>query len=93
MKLKNFLFALVAMLSGFAFTANAANVAKVGSTEYATIDEAVAAWTNGSTLTLLANVTLSDVITLKSTEHHILNLGTYTLTAASGKHAIPLYTA
>ena len=36
------------------------NVAKVGNTEYATIDEAIAAWTNGTTLTLLANVTLSD---------------------------------
>ena len=62
-------------------------VAKVGNTEYATIDDAIANWTNGATLTLLANVTLSDVITLKSTEHHILNLGTYTMTAASGKNA------
>ena len=65
----------------------AANVAKVGNTEYATIDEAIANWTNGSTLTLLADVTLSDVITLKSTEHHILDLTTHTLTAASGKNA------
>ena len=66
------------------------NVAKVGNTEYATIDEAIANWTNGSTLTLLADVTLSDVVTFKSTEHHILNLGTYTLTAASGKNAIEI---
>ena len=44
--------------------------------------------TNNTTLTLLSDVTLSDVITLKSTEHHILNLGTYTMTAASGKNAI-----
>lgn len=65
-------------------------VAKVGNTEYATIDEAVANWTNGSTLTLLSNVTLSDVIKLKSTEHHTLNLGTYTMTAASGKNAIEI---
>ena len=64
------------------------NVAKVGNTEYATIDEAIANWTNGTTLTLLADVTLSDVITLKSTEHHILNLGTYTMTAAKNKDAI-----
>ena len=69
-------------------SANATNVAKVGNTEYATIDEAIANWTNGTTLTLLADVTLSDVITLKSTEHHILNLGTYTMTAASGKNAV-----
>ena len=63
-------------------------VAKVGNTSYATIDEAIANWTHGTTLTLLSDVTLSDVITLKSTEHHILNLSTYTMTAASGNHAI-----
>ena len=67
MKLKQFIFALVAMLSCFGFTANA-QVAKVGNTEYATIDEAIANWTNGSTLTLLDDVTLSDVIKLSSTE-------------------------
>ena len=66
------------------------NVAKVGNTEYATIDEAIANWTNNTTLTLLADVTLSDVVTLKSTEHHTLDLGTHTMTAASGKHAIEI---
>ena len=82
---------VVSLVPGFAVTASAAgNVAKVGNTEYATIDEAVAAWTKGTTLTLLADVTLSDVITMKSTEHHILNLGTFTMTAASGKHAIEI---
>ena len=62
-------------------------VAMIGTTEYTSIDEAIAAWTNNSTLTLLSDVELSDVITLKSTEHHILDLGTYTMTAASGKDA------
>ena len=66
------------------------NVAKVGNTEYATIDEAIAAWSNGTTLTLLADVTLSDVIKLSSTEYHILDLGTYTMTAASKKDAIQI---
>ena len=65
-----------------------AQVAKVGNTEYATIDEAIANWTNGTTLTLLADVTLSDVIKLSSTEYHILDLSTFTMTAASGKDAI-----
>ena len=65
-------------------------VAQIGSTIYTNIDEAIAAWTNNSTLTLLANVTLSDVVTLKSTEHHILNLGTFTLTAADKKNAIEI---
>ena len=65
-------------------------VAKVGNTEYGSIDEAIAVWTNNATLTLLSDVTLSDVVTLKSTEHHILNLGTYTMTAASGMNAIEI---
>ena len=65
-------------------------VARVGNVEYTTIDEAIANWTNGTTLTLLADVTLSDVITLKSTEHHILDLGTFTMTAASKKDAIQI---
>ena len=62
-------------------------VAMIGTTEYTSIDDAIANWTNGTTLTLVADVTLNDVITLKSTEHHILNLGTYTMTAAEGKDA------
>ena len=65
-------------------------VAQVGTTTYSTIEDAIENWTHNSTLTLLDNVTLSDVITLKSTEHHILNLGTYTMTAAEGKNAIEI---
>ena len=65
-------------------------LAKIGDTIYYDIDEAIAAWTNGKTLTLIADVTLNDTVVFKSTEHHILNLGTYTLTAASGKHAIEI---
>ena len=38
----------------------------------------------------MSDVTLTDVITLKSTEHHILDLGTYTMTAASKKNAIEI---
>ena len=67
-------------------------VATVNGVEYATIDEAVAQWqqTNNSTLTLLADVTLSDVVVLKSTENHTLQLGVYTMTAADGKNAIQI---
>ena len=89
MKLKQFIFAFMAMLLCFSVSVNA-QVAKVGNTEFATIDEAIAAWGNNSTLTLLADVTLSDVVKLKSTEHHTLDLGTYTMTAASGKNAIEI---
>ncbi len=91
-KILSLLLAMTMLFSCIGITAMAegSNVAKVGNTEYATIDEAIANWTKGATLTLLADVTLSDVITLKSTEHHILNLGTYTMTAASGKNAIEI---
>ncbi len=65
-------------------------VAKVGNTEYSSIDKAIAAWTNGTVLTLLDNVTLSDVIKLSSTEMHTLDLGTYTMTAANRKNAIEI---
>ena len=65
-------------------------VAKVGDTEYRKIDDAIANWTNNTTLTLLADVTLSDVISIKSTEYRVLDLGTYTMTAASKKDAITI---
>ena len=65
-------------------------IAKVGNVTYYGIDEAIAAWTSGSTLTLLGDVTLNDVISLKSTEYHVLDLGTFTMTAASKKDAITI---
>ena len=46
-------FALAIVVAMVNIVAVAGNVAKVGNTEYATIDEAIANWTNGSTLTLL----------------------------------------
>ena len=63
-------------------------VAKVGNTVYGSINEAIAAWTNNTTLTLLADVTLTDVVKIKSTEARTLDLGTYTLTAADKNNAI-----
>ena len=65
-------------------------VAKIGNTEYTSIDDAIANWGHNTTLTLIANVTLNDVITLKSTEYHVLDLGTYKMTAASKKDAIQI---
>lgn len=65
-------------------------VAQIGDIKYMTMDEAIANWTNGKTLTLLYHAKLSDTVTLKSTEHHILNLGKYTLTAADGKNAFEI---
>ncbi len=86
--------ALLALMGALGVSAGAEEapvaVAQVGSTTYTSIDDAVAAWTAGTTLTLLDDVTLSDVIKISSKEHHILNLGTHTLTAASGKNAIEI---
>ena len=79
---------LTALADDAAPVAETTNVAKVGNVEYATIDDAIANWTNGTTLTLLADVTLSDVISLNSDEYHILDLGTFTMTAANNKDAI-----
>ena len=81
---------LVAIIGFCGTSLSAQNVAKVGNTEYATIDDAIANWTNNTTLTLLTDVTLSDVIELSSTEYHILDLGNYTMTAASKKDAIQI---
>ena len=65
-------------------------IVQVGNVQYGRMEDALANWTNGTTLTLLTDITLTDVISLKSNEHHILNLGTYTLTAAEGKNAIEI---
>lgn len=81
-------FLLIISTCSVSVLANDTPVAKVGDTEYTTIDEAIVAWTNGKTLTLLSDVTLTDVIKLSSTEYHILDLGTYTMTAAKNKDAI-----
>ena len=66
----------------------ASPVAKVGTTTYYSIDAAITNWTNNTTLTLLADVTLTDVVKIKSTEARTLDLGTYTMTAAANKNAI-----
>ena len=75
----------------------AQNVAKVGSTEYATIEEAIEAWGPGKTLTLLANVTTTSTVQVtvnatQSTQGWTLNLGNYTWTA-NGCNAFKLYAA
>ena len=65
----------------------AQSVAKVGDTEYATIEDAIAAWGSGKTLTLLSDVQLSEPIIV--TEKVVLDLSTFTLSAPSGNnHAI-----
>ena len=87
----------LSLLSIVVGTASAQNVAKIGSTEYATIEEAIAEWGPGKTLTLLADVTTTSTVTVevnatKSTQNWTLNLGDYTWTA-NGCNAFQLYAA
>ena len=75
----------------------AQSVAKVGDTEYATIEKAVEAWGPGKTLKLLSDVTYTSTVTVevnatKSPQSWILDLGDYTWTA-SGCDAFQLYAA
>ena len=94
---KNFKLLMTFLLCLLGMTAKGQNVAKVGTTEYATIQEAIAAWGPGKTLTLLANVTTTSTVEVevnatKSTQGWTLNLGDYTWTA-SGCNAIHLFAA
>lgn len=95
MKLLMMLATVILLVTALCIIASAeepAYVAQIGEVKYESIDDAIASWTSNSTstLTLLDDVTLSDVIKLKSTENHTLNLGTYTMTAAEGKNAIEI---
>ena len=85
-------FAMLLCVMNFSVSAEEVKtyVAKVGTTSYYDIDDAINAWESGTTLTLLADVTLTDTIELNSTEEHTLQLGTFTLTAAEGKDAIKI---
>jgi hypothetical protein len=99
---KKLTFLLVALLASLGMMAHVprvvqsdGNVAKVGNTEYATIEEAIEAWGPGKTLTLLDNVTTTSTVTVeidatKSTQGWTLDLGDYTWTA-NGCNAFRLY--
>ena len=63
MKLKQFIFAFVAVLSCFAFSANAQNVAKISDTEYATLTAAIKDAAAGQTITLIDDVNESVSVT------------------------------
>lgn len=56
-------FLLLALL--YATTLQSQNVASIGETSYATITDAVAEWHDGDTLTLLADIDLTDEITVR----------------------------
>ncbi|MBO4508454.1 MAG: hypothetical protein J5747_07425 [Spirochaetaceae bacterium] len=79
-------FAFLVLTTTAAFSTSVPPVAKVGNTEYSSFGNALAAWTNGTTLTLLADVTVSSTITVGietdagyNSETHTTNQYTYTL--------------
>ena len=93
--MKKILTTILAAALGLGAWANP--VAKVGTTEYETIDEAIAAWGPGKTLTLLADVTYGQTVIVevnatKSTQNWTLDLGNYRWTA-NGCNAFQLYAA
>lgn len=53
--------------------------ARVGDSEYDSFEEALAAWTDGATLTLLGDAETSQTIGIGSGENKTLELGTFTL--------------
>ena len=90
---------LVALLcTGFTSAwGQTAPIAKIGDTEFTTIEEAIEAWGPGKTLTLLDNVTTTSTVIVevnatKATQNWTLDLGYYTWTA-SGCNAFQLYAA
>ena len=78
---------VLGVMPGMSMTAYAAdgNVAKVGDTEYPTFAEALQNWNDGSTLTLLADVTTADTISMSSgTKTFNLNGKNITKTGETG---------
>ena len=80
MKLKQFIFAFMAMLLCFSVSVNAQNVAKVGNTEYATIEAAFAAATEGQTITVLVDATPALTSQRVITKAAVIDLGGKTMT-------------
>lgn len=65
------------------------NAAKIGTTEYQTLAEAVAAANDGDTITLLNNVTLTESLSIPADKKITLDLNSYKISAAlKGPHMI-----
>lgn len=80
---KIFVWMLTAIIALPSMSVSAQNVAKVGTTEYATIAEAMDAWkTNGGTLTLLADCSYESPL-FSITKKDTLNLNGHTLSWTS----------
>ena len=61
----------------------AANVAEIGATQYATLDEALAAVTDGQTITLLSPIDYNQGISITDGRNIIFNLNSFNLNIAS----------
>ncbi len=89
-RILGFLFSVamvMVLMPGMSLTARAeGNVAKVGDTEYATLSEAISAWTEGTTLTLLTDVTINEKIYINGNITKTLDLNGKTITLASNSN-------
>ncbi len=72
----------------FAGEGETTNVAKIGTTEYATLQAAVDAATDGATIILLKNVNTDSTIVIPEGKNIILNTNGKTLTSTATQYAI-----
>ena len=80
---------VLGLMPGMSLTAYAdGNVAKVGETEYATLRDALNNWTDGTTLTLLDDVTITSCINVDKNKTLDLNGHTITLNKTGGDQRV-----
>ena len=75
----------------FKIKAPGSDIVRVGTVDYDDLDEAKAAWTDGTTLTLLADVTIpADTTLTVSAQDVTLDLGGHKLTGGNGMPAVTI---
>ncbi len=69
----------------FPFKVELTPAAKIGTTEYATLAEAVAAVTSGQTVTLMTDVVLTESLVIPAEKNFTLDLATYSISGSVGQ--------
>lgn len=85
--MKKYLFAFLTLLLCFPVMVNAANEAKIGETEYATIEEAITAATDNATITLLGD---NDDIVVANGKNITIDLGGFKITSMENAGTLTL---
>lgn len=85
--MKKYLFSILTLLLCFPVMVSAANEAKIGETEYATIEAAITAATDGATITLLGD---NDDLVVASGKNITINLGGFKITSMENAGTLTL---